>query len=1207
MSEASHDPSGTTIPPLPTPSETALHHPTSGPEELAIREWIDNSIPDPTIRTILQGTVSLPAGPIMEVSKLLDGIYQTVGLAYRFVIRPDYSVLALLLSDAGVPISELPPFPGDSGESWEPWWDVVQKTVSAVKDPVATGRAGWDLLRNATADLVDWEDWASSDPVRASTAVFTNFILLPSLFAKLGTFGKAAEALDDAPGSLLVQKIKTASEERAEEFAKGQEELHEALVTTARISGSHALFKDALEQVTQEASTLQPPVSPPSLLEHPPTPPQAPNALGRIRAEPSSREFRSQGDYRRAATAWAGKYVPLIAEDDARQALWEEAQADYESRLESYKADQEAFAASQEEFRAKQESLKDQREKFGKANEKVQEALDKQQEHVHEIARDTLKAGAEAAVLRVTGKWLAKVITTGAIERVGETKEEDGGTKEAAEEIKREAEETRFFEEVNEAVGQVLDYAARHPGATRYSDIFPGKIPGLGPNEGQTEAEPGSFRHDESVHGKILTTKREVTPPPDDQVTILTLALLGFPPGAFQPLNTQYSDLPGGTSSYQDSPDTAATYIQGQVLTQSPTALSGTPGTLTPPDTDSQYSDLPADTSSDQDTPDTATTNVQGQILNQSPTALSATPGTLTPAPDPDPPDTGSQYSDLPADTSSDQDSPDTATTNVQGQILTQPPDALSATPGTLTPPDTGSQYSDLPADTSSDQDTPDTATTNIQGQILTQPPDALSATPGTLTPPDTGSQYSDLPGDTGGDQDGPDTAATEVQGQVIGQQPTAGIGDGSTAADSGTPDAALEGGFGGSVLIDDHAGVITGPQDDQGSSGDGQAVVTPGAIDWLVPGQEGNSLFTDDSADQDGPGVYVMPIEVAIALTGGGDPGDEAGIGEDDGGDPPVDTAWAIPEWGEGSEQTAEDLSAVASDYAGGAQEQVELAQDAADAGDSDLSQADLGAAASLGALAGNLAGAASQGQEGASEDGSQASLDVGDSSSAEQPGAGIAGPDVGDSTAAALAQANTAVEAAQDGDPAESDEEAEPSAIDFGEDDDVGSPVYSVSLNSSLTLFSGTAAYQSPDSGVGSSADPVETSYVPEDPPRAVEWGPDWSDTPSDGSYSDPGSGGSPDDGGGASDAGGGDSGDGYSDGGDTDSGGSSEDGGSYDGGSSDDGGSYDGGYSEDGGSYDGGSYDGGSYDGGGESYEAPVEAPVESAPVDAGGDGS
>ena len=1103
MSEASHDPSGTTIPPLPTPSETALHHPTSGPEELAIREWIDNSIPDPTIRTILQGTVSLPAGPIMEVSKLLDGIYQTVGLAYRFVIRPDYSVLALLLSDAGVPISELPPFPSDSGESWEPWWDVVQKTVSAVKDPVATGRAGWDLLRNATADLVDWEDWASSDPVRASTAVFTNFILLPSLFAKLGTFGKAAEALDDAPGSLLVQKIKTASEERAEEFAKGQEELHEALVTTARISGSHALFKDALEQVTQEASTLQPPVSPPSLLEHPPTPPQAPNALGRIRAEPSSREFRSQGDYRRAATAWAGKYVPLIAEDDARQALWEEAQADYESRLESYKADQEAFAASQEEFRAKQESLKDQREKFGKANEKVQEALDKQQEHVHEIARDTLKAGAEAAVLRVTGKWLAKVITTGAIERVGETKEEDGGTKEAAEEIKREAEETRFFEEVNEAVGQVLDYAARHPGATRYSDIFPGKIPGLGPNEGQTEAEPGSFRHDESVHGKILTTKREVTPPPDDQVTILTLALLGFPPGAFQPLNTQYSDLPGGTSSYQDSPDTAATYIQGQVLTQSPTALSGTPGTLTPPDTDSQYSDLPGVTGSD--------------------------------------------------------------------------------------------------------QDTPDTATTNVQGQILTQPPDALSATPGTLTPPDTGSQYSDLPADTSGDQDGPDTAATEVQGQVIGQQPTAGIGDGSTAADSGTPDAALEGGFGGSVLIDDHAGVITGPQDDQGSSGDGQAVVTPGAIDWLVPGQEGNSLFTDDSADQDGPGVYVMPIEVAIALTGGGDPGDEAGIGEDDGGDPPVDTAWAIPEWGEGSEQTAEDLSAVASDYAGGAQEQVELAQDAADAGDSDLSEADLGAAASLGALAGNLAGAASQGQEGASEDGSQASLDVGDSSSAEQPGAGIAGPDVGDSTAAALAQANTAVEAAQDGDPAESDEEAEPSAVDFGEDDDVGSPVYSVSLNSSLTLFSGTAAYQSPDSGVGSSADPVETSYVPEDPPRAVEWGPDWSDTPSDGSYSDPGSGGSPDDGGGASDAGGGDSGDGYSDGGDTDSGGSSEDGGSYDGGSSDDGGSYDGGYSEDGGSYDGGSYDGGSYDGGGESYEAPVEAPVESAPVDAGGDGS
>ena len=305
--------------------------------------------------------------------------------------------------------------------------------------------------------------------------------------------------------------------------------------------------------------------------------------------------------------------------------------------------------------------------------------------------------------------------------------------------------------------------------------------------------------------------------------------------------------------------------------------------------------------------------------------------------------------------------------------------------------------------------------------------------------------------------------------------------------------------------------------------------------------------------------------------------------------------------------------------DYAGNAEEQVELAQDAADTGDSDLSAADLTEAASLGGLAGDDAGAAIQGQA----DANAVSPSSGDPASLGETSPVVADADVDGSAVAALEGGDTAVEGAQEGDqgsgsragptggtasqpagadgptPAEADDESESSFVDFGEDYEGDPSVNSISLSTSLSLVSGGSTYQSSDSGLASSADLIDQSYVPVDPPPAQEWGPNWDDesvgtisgdqgvTPGDPGVppDDPGvppddPGVPPDDPGVPPD----------------DPGVPPDDPGvpqpddpvtPDDPGVTPDGGdSYDGGY------------------GGGESYEAPVEDPVESAPVETGG---
>ena len=159
------------------------------------------------------------------------------------------------------------------------------------------------------------------------------------------------------------------------------------------------------------------------------------------------------------------------------------------------------------------------------------------------------------------------------------------------------------------------------------------------------------------------------------------------------------------------------------------------------------------------------------------------------------------------------------------------------------------------------------------------------------------------------------------------------------------------------------------------------------------------------------------------------------------------------------------------------------------------------------------------------------------------------------------------------------------------------------SISLSTSLSLVSGGSACWSSDSGLASWADLIDQSYVPVDPPPPQEWGPNWDDesvgtisgdqgvTPGDPGVPPDDTGVPPDDPGVPPD----------------DPGVPPDDPGvppddpgvpqpddpvtPDDPGVTPDGGdSYDGGYC------------------GGESYDAPIEAPVESAPVDTGGgDGS
>jgi hypothetical protein len=328
-----------------------------------------------------------------------------------------------------------------------------------------------------------------------------------------------------------------------------------------------------------------------------------------------------------------------------------------------------------------------------------------------------------------------------------------------------------------------------------------------------------------------------------------------------------------------------------------------------------------------------------------------------------------------------------------------------------------------------------------------------------------------------GKNPDDPYIRATSVTPVLLGHTPGDPSGTSDREDPGGTPggvDAGTPPDQGGTGIPPDQGG--TGIPPDQGGTGSGG---------WLEPGQEGSSLFTDDSAGQDAPGDFVMPFDVAVGLTGG-DPNNEA---------------------------------------------------DATDAGEVGLTPAGLGEAASLGGLGGDLAGTAIQDQ----------------SADSTAPGSGVTDPaDVGDtgdgSGTASDGSADQPASSADETVPDEPGDGSEPSYVGFDEDNSDDSPAYSVSLSTSVSLVSGGATYDD-----GSNDEPGGGKYD----------GGDGGGSDAGGGFPDDGGGGYPDDGGGYS----------------------PDDGGGY---SPDDGE----GYAPD--------------DSGGDGYEAPVEAPAEPPPVEAGGGG-
>jgi hypothetical protein len=178
----------------------------------------------------------------------------------------------------------------------------------------------------------------------------------------------------------------------------------------------------------------------------------------------------------------------------------------------------------------------------------------------------------------------------------------------------------------------------------------------------------------------------------------------------------------------------------------------------------------------------------------------------------------------------------------------------------------------------------------------------------------------------------------------------TSDTSDGGDPRD--TPDQGVDTSPGGGDDQTSYAGQTASPN--QASLGDETGKGDQAGLGDQEPGQEGSSLFTDESAGQDAPGDFVMPFDVAVGLTGG-DPGQ--GL---DGDGTAADLSSAAADYADSA----------AADYADSAQEQVEYAQDATDAGDLGLAQADLGEAAFLEGLAGDLAGTAIEASSGDPQD---------------------------------------------------------------------------------------------------------------------------------------------------------------------------------------------------------------------------------------------
>ncbi|HEY1618051.1 MAG TPA: hypothetical protein VGG25_10560 [Streptosporangiaceae bacterium] len=655
----------------------------------------------------------------------------------------------------------------------------------------------------------------------------------------------------------------------------------------------------------------------------------------------------------------------------------------------------------------------------------------------------------------------------------------------------------------------------------------------------------------ELVSGTVLTP---------DATQQVTGQVLGSPPAelaAGQPAGS-LGDQPGSDSG--GSVPGAAESVSGQILP--PDASREVPGEVLP--------DAPGEVLPD------ATEEVSGQVVQQPPsTGLPAGQpmGSLGDQPgDGDQPGGSEDAQDGPAASESvpGQALPPNATQDVSGQVTGPGQQGLPAAQplgslGNVTPVD---------ADEDDDSDGPGAAG-SIFGQVLPADP---AFTPGTTSWLNPGQENSPLFGDgsdgqTGesgtGTGTGTGTGSKPVAEAPTAEAPTAEAptaeaptAEAQTAGGSALPDdpagvltdpaggaqvtaqgggQAQDGAGSGSVMIDDHAGVIT---PDSLPQPDGS--FTSGTLNWLNSGQEGNPLFgQDDSPGQDSPpGQYVMPIETAMALTGtpyGDDAADAQSAVEQS-----ADAA------GEGYTDLAQSGLAQAQDLAGTAGETAQAAQEAA--------AADGSAAASASASASGSASADGSGPSGAGA-AAAPGINYGDQGAASDPGFSLPLSSAIDLTAGISYQAASSADA----------------------------------LGTSADLIDASYVVEDPPAAQEFSADWTNQ-------PAGLDG---WTDGGAGGdggagSYDDGGVGTDGTDGTDETDGtGGGDGSDGGY-GSDSSDGGGLDDGGSYDsGGGYDDGGSYDGGY--DSGGYDSGSYDGGGYDGGSEApVEAPAEAPVE-APAD------